>query len=631
MRRLAIGFLAALLVSAALPAFGQEVVRESRVYDIEFLTRSVEDFPGAPLHLPRGDEAMPPAMDAETEALLGAQTLVGMIRANVDPDSWNNVKNSIRAEEGKLRVVQEPENLKRIDALLRELRTRFGDFVEIEGYVLRLKAKALAEALAELEAGKGGVLTEEGARRLLAGAASGAVRVEEAATVLAFSGQRVHASPLRQRSIVRDLDVEVAKSVAVVDPVVSTLSEGFVLDARATVVGRAGILLDLWLSSLTLEDPLPSLETPGGRIDLPAARAFQANATLVVPDGGAALLCGRHPADGDEGTAFLVRVRRKGLAALPGEERKGDKDKAKRTLRVYNVRLLTRRIEDFRPGSARLGRRTGPSYGAGPGFMEEAAPEGVGLTAEEIENLVTANIAEDSWANERNTIECSGGCLAVLQEEAVHAQIEEFLRSLEARRVVLAHLAFRWLSADDALLAALFPDGLKAPFTAVDPKARAALLDAAAEGTRASWVGAASLVAFNRQRAFVARRNVAAFVADNDVEVAESAAIADPIVDACADGVVLDARATVAGDGKNVTLDLRPALALMERPFPAVKYRTEQGEWPIQVPSVRTEEVQTSVTLPDGGTAVFLGGRNLAGKDRRLVLLVTVKLARPGE
>jgi len=635
MNRFPIAAFAAALWIAAAPALAQDVVRESRVFDIEFLTRTSENFPGPRIEITRAfDEAMPPMVENAPEPHLQPAILIGMVKTNVDPDSWGNVKNKLRAEEGKLHVVQTPENLKRIEALLRDLRTRFGDFVEVEGFVLRVKGKFLAEILADLETGKGAWLSEEGARKVLgAGSQGGAVRVAESVSVLAFSGQRVHAAPLRQRTIVRDLDCEVAQQKSVNDPVVSSVSEGFVMDVRPTVGGKAGILLDLDLAWQGLEDPMPFVETPGGRIDLPAAQRLAVRTTLVVPDGGAAFLCGKHPSEGDEGIAFLVRARRKGLAALPGDDKKEEKkeEKAKRTLRVYNVRLLSKRIEDCKPGSDRLCRRTGGGSSAGGAAFAEAEMAGVGLDGEELLTLVRANIAEDTWANERNSIEFSGGCLVVVQEEEVHARIEAFLQELAARRVVLVLATFRWLAVDDAVLAALFPDGPKGAFTSLDAKARTALLDAAREGTKASALGAANLVAFNRQRAFLARRNVAAYVADYDVEVAQAAGAMDPIMDACSDGVLLDARAAVAGDGRNVTLDLAPGIARLERPIREGRYKMEGLEWPMALPEFAIEEFRTSLTVADGGTVLFLGGRVLTGKDRRLVLLVTVKLARPGE
>jgi hypothetical protein len=615
-------------------AFGQEVVRESRVWDIEFLTRTVDDHPGPVIRIRTGaEEAMPPMMESEAyvECRISAEILVRMIRVNVDPDSWNNVMNKMRIEGGKLIVVQTRENLQRIDALLDDLRASVGDFVEVEGFVLRMKMEYLEGLLAILEANNEAVTLGKKSVQAILGRSvrEGFVRVLDSASVVAFSGQRVHAASLKTHTIVRDIDVEVAQEKEIEDPVLGVVDEGFVLDVRPTVgAGTMGILLDLKLTYQGLQTPIPSVKTRLARIDTPAAENLSTRTTLVLPDGGATLFSARHPGDGDDAYAFLVRARRKGLSISRKEKKK--KTAAKRVMKVYNVRILTSAIQDYRAPARTLGMTRESTAGAGAPMFEEAMEEGMSLTGEDLVALIRTNIAEDSWANERNSVSFTGGCLVVVQSETVHGQIDALLKALRSKRVVLAMMSSRYVSVDDRLLSDLFTEGTGGSFTHLDPAKKKALLEAARTGERAKTLALASHVAFNRQWTHMVRRNVYAYVGELDVEVAQKAGIHDPIIRKVADGILNDLKCVLTGDGKHVTLELEPRLASVNRPFRELKFETDKGEALVQLPDFRDETVKTAVTIPDRGTVLFFGGRSLTREGRRLVLLVSVNLIRLG-
>ncbi|GEM_PF-2523593 len=626
--------LSTLLVSFLLsPASGQEVVRESRVFDIEFLTRAREDHPGPSLKLKSTSMAMPPLMETYAEKRqLSPDVLADMIQVNVDPDSWNNVNNRIALGGGKLFVTQTPENLKRIGDLLADVRARVGDFVEVEGYVLGVKAEYLEGLLGILENTRtGAALGEKAVRSVLGGAVKeGFVRVLDAASVLAFSGQRVHVASVEEHAYIRDQDVEVAQDESTSDPVVGAVGAGFVLDVRPVVgAGDAGVLLDLRLEHQTVLSPFPTVEMDVGTIEIPRVRSLVVQTTTVVPDGGAVLFAGAHQDDGSEAKVMLVRARIKRLASArePGKT----PGAGRRVLRIYNVRILTYNVEDRRAEDEALGMPGASDAGAmGPAFMEEAAPEGLAVTGEDLVEMIRTNVAEDSWANERNSLSYSGGCLVVVQTEDVHAKIDALLKELRRKRVVLVMTTARYLEVDADALRDLMPEGLAGKHTQIDPETRDALLDLARKGDRAATLGLTSHVCFNRQATHIARRNVFAYVADLDVEVAQRASIHDPIMRVLSDGVLLEIEPTLAGDGEHVTLDLNPGLARASQPFREAKVETKQGEATVHLPRVSTERLRTAVTLPDGGAVLFLGGSALARQGRRTALLVSVKLIRLG-
>jgi type II secretory pathway component GspD/PulD (secretin) len=100
------------------------------------------------------------------------------------------------------------------------------------------------------------------------------------------------------------------------------------------------------------------------------------------------------------------------------------------------------------------------------------------------------------------------------------------------------------------------------------------------------------------------------YVQDFDVEIAQAAAIGDPIVQTIRDGIILDVRPIVSADRRFITMELRPTVADLVRPIPTFLTSTSLATGPpvvIQVPEIEISRVRTTVTMPDGGT-LMLGG-----------------------
>ncbi len=138
------------------------------------------------------------------------------------------------------------------------------------------------------------------------------------------------------------------------------------------------------------------------------------------------------------------------------------------------------------------------------------------------------------------------------------------------------------------------------------------ILRAVSKTERVEIVTAPRVLVFNTARANLTVLNQVAYVQDFDVEIAQGASIADPIIAVIEEGVILDVRPVVSADRRFVTLELRPTVATLRRPI--LEVTTTLGSASsvtIQLPELEISRVRTSVPMPDGGT-VMLGGMKLS-------------------
>lgn len=140
------------------------------------------------------------------------------------------------------------------------------------------------------------------------------------------------------------------------------------------------------------------------------------------------------------------------------------------------------------------------------------------------------------------------------------------------------------------------------------------------------------LTLFSGQRAHLVRMNQQAYIADYDVTGAQY----DPIISVLSYGTVMDVQAIASADRRYITLTLRPANAqvgtwrrfgpaLPAGGFPGgntsrsgtgVAFNPLLGtEYPLLVPELIYESVQTSSTIPDGGS-LLIAGMNRSNSSR---------------
>ncbi len=143
-----------------------------------------------------------------------------------------------------------------------------------------------------------------------------------------------------------------------------------------------------------------------------------------------------------------------------------------------------------------------------------------------------------------------------------------------------------------------------------------AVLRAVRKQERATLLTAPRVTVHNTQRAHVSVLNEVAYIRDFDTNTATGVAVADPVVDVIRDGIVLDVRPTVSADRRYITLELRPTLATLLRPIPT--FTTSLGVGTpvaIQTPQLTLQRIRTTVTVPDGGSFVIGGLRQMSEVD----------------
>jgi type II secretory pathway component GspD/PulD (secretin)/tetratricopeptide (TPR) repeat protein len=140
------------------------------------------------------------------------------------------------------------------------------------------------------------------------------------------------------------------------------------------------------------------------------------------------------------------------------------------------------------------------------------------------------------------------------------------------------------------------------------------VLRAVQKSERVETVSNPRILVSNTGRANLTVLNQVVYVKDFDVEIAQAASIADPIIDVVQDGVILDVRPVVSADRRFITLELRPTIAELVRPIREVSTTLgSQASVTIQLPELEIKRVRTSIPMPDGAT-VMLGGLKTSDK-----------------
>jgi type II secretory pathway component GspD/PulD (secretin) len=161
--------------------------------------------------------------------------------------------------------------------------------------------------------------------------------------------------------------------------------------------------------------------------------------------------------------------------------------------------------------------------------------------------------------------------------------------------------------------------GLTAGWTLLDDSQLNLILRAVEKRQDGEVVYSQILSIVNRGRGHVAVTNQTTYVRDFDVEVAQAAFIADPKIDVVQDGLVLDVQPTILNDRKYIILNLTPTVAELERPIRTFTTSLAGSTLPVtlQLPNLTVTNFATTVTVPDGGTVLMGGLRQVLNKERR--------------
>ena len=250
------------------------------------------------------------------------------------------------------------------------------------------------------------------------------------------------------------------------------------------------------------------------------------------------------------------------------------------------------------------------------------------VRAERVRKLmadITGTVDPMSWRDNTGTLgsirELSGQ-LIVTQTPANHERILAKLDALRGARGVQVQVEARFISGiDDAVEAAL---GGRWPARAarashdlwprfLDQADVDRVFRASQQDRDATTITPPRITLFNGQRAYVLVSRQTAYVADlvraADKNGAESF---EPVIKVLPTGTLLDARATIVTDDdggqRYVTLMLGPRVSTLldfvPQPWPGAPAGSEK-QYTVQVPHTQVTRLETTVTIPDGQTALY--------------------------
>ncbi len=167
---------------------------------------------------------------------------------------------------------------------------------------------------------------------------------------------------------------------------------------------------------------------------------------------------------------------------------------------------------------------------------------------------------------------------------------------------------------------ALTPNGgFTASWAYIDDTQLQMILRAVEKQEEVEIVNSQYLSVLDKERGHVAVINQTSYVRDFDVEVAQASFIADPKVDVIQDGIVLDVQPVIQQDRKYIILNLNPTIAELSRPIPTYTTSLAGSTLPVtlQLPNLRVTSFATTAQVPDGGTVLLGGLRQVLTRERR--------------
>lgn len=553
---------------------------ETREFDIQFLTRPLEDAPGESVGIV-SDAIGTTVAAGESGRWLYGDAFAELIKKHLEPESWENAPMSLASRDGVLTATHRRSVLANISGFIDAWRRMAGKMVVLDAAIVAVDPPAMARIRAAGNADRPGVLTADQRRRLLEGKSAEVVRTMR---LTARPGQRVSLQELVKRQYVRDFDVQIASADGTLDPVVDVLSTGPSVDVRPFVEPTGGFTLEVRMDRVEFEAlderrlRIPKdltfaggVETEAGKPPVPAKGGF----TRIVLDQKVQLPKVQHDrirttvSVRDRETAVaasLLRLGREHLFLLtPAVVTTEEKAMTPAgSLRLFDVSALTRGVQDWAGPSLDLAspQRGGGGPLTGATFTLNEPRTFMG--DEEVADRIRARVAPDTWADKSNAIHGAGaGLLLVRQKPEVLVEIERFLASL-----ISAHL--RTITTEVAVIGfrkgaraewekeipALAPGGY---FADVAPFDR--LLEEAARRARVRLADRAEVTGFSEQRVHVLRSRQEAYVCDYEPQVSTLASIMDPIIGNFITGFGIDVQPRFDAAAGTVTVEFRGSLS----------------------------------------------------------------------
>jgi hypothetical protein len=562
---------------------------ETHLYNVEFLTRAVQDYPGHSLSLSQDAIGTTISASEISKGLLTGEDLATLIKTNVAEDTWEHVQAKISYEGGVLTITNRKSVHDRIRQYLAYWRGFVGKMITVDALVLSVDPALLAKVRSAGNPDRPLALAPEHLRALLEAAREGKnAELLKTLRVTAHPGQRVNLQELFRQSYIRDHDVQIATAALAFDPIVDVLSSGVSIDIRpylepfgnaVTLEVRADradaealterklrLIREVNLSTLRQEtdadgkmkdvaDPAKAALRPTDlKVELPRLALERVRTTLTVRSRETAIVGSVFR--GGRNLLFLLTPAVISLDDKPAPEPAFEEQ---RLLRLYDVSPLTRGIQDW--AGPRIGLTSPQAGGGGP-------LTGATFTLEEpVVDLVKTRVAIETWGNKRNQITLGpSGTLMVRQKPEVLREIDQFLSTLLFSRAQMITteavlIGFRKGARLDweKEIPALGPGGYF-----VDKEKFDRLFEEACKNANVRLVETAEVTGFPQQRVHVVRLRQESIVEDYEPQVSTSAVAFDPIIGIVGGGFVLDARPHFIHGQEQIAVSLRAQSAMHE-------------------------------------------------------------------
>ncbi|MBI2923306.1 MAG: hypothetical protein HYY18_19795 [Planctomycetes bacterium] len=277
--------------------------------------------------------------------------------------------------------------------------------------------------------------------------------------------------------------------------------------------------------------------------------------------------------------------------------------------RSYDIRSFTRgRQEEPAPSLEVPGEPSAVPAGSEDWFRV--------LDADSVRSLLADAIEPGTWDTPPNRLEEYKGWIEVQAPEATQERVAAFLETLARRCSTRIAVDAEVLEFEPGIL-----EATGAGAGVLDPETERAIREAALDPARGKLVAALRTLSLAGRRVHAADVRQSRLLQDFDIEIAQGAAIADPIVPRLLDGSVLDVVPMSTPDPGVLLLVFRFACALPE-PLRIFDGNT-RPEGRMQQPARRVLRAKGALPCPVGRTVLLAaGGSEGVAGGRTLAVLV---------
>ena len=132
---------------------------------------------------------------------------------------------------------------------------------------------------------------------------------------------------------------------------------------------------------------------------------------------------------------------------------------------------------------------------------------------------------------------------------------------------------------------------------------------------------------FNGQRAYISLSTEESYVSGTESQVGDNSNAQDVETDTVTSGTVLDVEATVSADRRYVTMTIRPQVSTTDLTNVInVEQNPANNPRNVTLPIIVTQDLQTTVSVPDGGTLLLGGQKTSTTIERELGVPVLSKV-----